>query len=617
MSGHIDFLVLYGNVGKHLLSYMPRSALACDPDKAGLKAAGIFACRIPFGRTEGSLSFYEFRRKQAPTPTAGQTPQTKALHDKRTALPGKPPRPFGPSMQLLDHRRPASALQQRFGGNAPLQLMPKSVVTMLTNTNLEVEPTFIAKGNAKFRITKFEASRFHVENVKRWLSAEEDKNLELTEEEIEGYEFVKMNEPGNPIEGTTDLYSVDELGKTGDEFAHVSEYGKSKIKDVTADRDVAWRSIVDHEKLPPPLASELTTDEEKYLSSQLLATQMIKSLMGILNAQEDEKVDEIPVAKEGAAESEISSSPVNEKTQTWLQNAPVDFLAHDKSIERQEAKGNNVDLTKHVAIVDESSKAEFHEKVKIAAELLNAIFSGIAPSFSPPAIFVHPIRGTRAWANGDAPEIDICISDPVEIIVHEVGHYIESKSHDLQDNVHGLIKMRRDKDYGPYKMRGKEFNDDEIRWKGKYPVTGQYTSKIYPTQKGDYKPATEVTSLTLEKLATSPSSLMAMVEGDPLQVLKVLGPIARMSAGEKQEIAVLEKWVENRNMVSFLRLVAYEYMDEIKDTAYEEDGELTLDELNKLFIKIGNDDIDAEIEALNIMDCFKGLHAKMLAWKDL
>jgi len=129
----------------------------------------------------------------------------------------------------------------------------------------------------------------------------------------------------------------------------------------------------------------------------------------------------------------------------------------------------------------------------------------------------------RAHKRGDG--IFIASDDQPEIIVHEVGHYLEDNlSPALWNDVAFLREYRHSQSASMFSKRkagaipANQEPDEggQGRYQGEYPATGEYTSKVY-----EAIGSTEVVSMTMEYLAT-PDKAKLLMERDPIQALIVL-----------------------------------------------------------------------------------------------
>lgn len=176
----------------------------------------------------------------------------------------------------------------------------------------------------------------------------------------------------------------------------------------------------------------------------------------------------------------------------------------------------------------------------------------VAPAFlstlAPPIIHVHAKpaqsilapKGFRAYQSGGG--IHIAQNEDMDIIVHEVGHYVENNLPpgawlDIRD----LISKRHEEaGGGTIASEGDTiFTRDEGRFKGEYAATGKYTSRAY----SDIG-STEMMSLTLEYLA-NPSKINKMINNDPQQLAIILRAINRDEYYRTPGIVEFEKYLPN------------------------------------------------------------------------
>jgi hypothetical protein len=131
--------------------------------------------------------------------------------------------------------------------------------------------------------------------------------------------------------------------------------------------------------------------------------------------------------------------------------------------------------------------------------------------------------GLRAYSSGN--EIHIAQNQSTDIIVHEIGHYIEDRlPMEKWAEIHKLLQSRRGTATRGGYISPLGFNEklswDEQRYPGSYPGTGIYTSRYYTGG------ATEVTSRTAEYLS-HPTRFKTLIETDPQQaalILRLLRP---------------------------------------------------------------------------------------------
>jgi hypothetical protein len=131
--------------------------------------------------------------------------------------------------------------------------------------------------------------------------------------------------------------------------------------------------------------------------------------------------------------------------------------------------------------------------------------------------------GLRAYTSGN--EVHIAQNQSTDIIVHELGHYIEDRlPMDKWAEIHKLLQKRKGTATKGGYISPVGFNEklswDEQRYPGSYPGTGIYTSRYYTSG------ATEVTSRTAEYLS-HPTRFKTLIETDPQQaalILRLLRP---------------------------------------------------------------------------------------------
>ena len=144
----------------------------------------------------------------------------------------------------------------------------------------------------------------------------------------------------------------------------------------------------------------------------------------------------------------------------------------------------------------------------------------------------------RAYQSEDAVTVDC--DDSAAVIVHEVGHYLESRMDALWWDVAALREWRDrgSRWFGSRAAGGIPVNEepnenDQGRYEGDYPVTGPYTSKVY-----EEIGATEMVSMTLERLSTAESA-KNLVSKDPVLLMTVL---RHLRPDDQQLQAVCEQW---------------------------------------------------------------------------
>ncbi len=146
-----------------------------------------------------------------------------------------------------------------------------------------------------------------------------------------------------------------------------------------------------------------------------------------------------------------------------------------------------------------------------------------------PQLKVHPMKQSKFRAFQSGSEVHLAADEPLPIVVHEVGHYLETHGavESWVDIQRLLTKRHQLAGGGSNTVTGPSGIRKEGRYAGEYPATGKYTSKAYDS--GD----TEVMSMTLEYLAR-PATFQAMLEKDPVQaavVLRAVQPRAYAARG--------------------------------------------------------------------------------------
>lgn len=155
-----------------------------------------------------------------------------------------------------------------------------------------------------------------------------------------------------------------------------------------------------------------------------------------------------------------------------------------------------------------------------------------------PRIVVHPMRSSDFRAFQDGGNINVAADEPLDIIVHEIGHYVETNGRlEAWVAIQKLILGRhraagggRNAVAGPLGIR------KEGRFEGTYATTGKYTSKAY----GDG--STEMMSMTLEYLA-NPGKFDRMVDRDPVQAAVVLRGLQPTAYAECDELRPFDKYL--------------------------------------------------------------------------
>ncbi|HEX3530513.1 MAG TPA: hypothetical protein VH988_25910 [Thermoanaerobaculia bacterium] len=163
---------------------------------------------------------------------------------------------------------------------------------------------------------------------------------------------------------------------------------------------------------------------------------------------------------------------------------------------------------------------EVKEKLRNADSLLKDLVNkSVLAKIKRPQVKVDKSFDHRAYQLKD--HISVAVSDEVDIIVHEVGHYLEMNYPDLWYDASLLLHSRHQNSAGLNAQSGEIGEQENVaqnqgRYQGEYPATGKYTSKIYETGG-----ATELTSMTMEYLST-PEKARALITKDPFQALLVL-----------------------------------------------------------------------------------------------
>ena len=120
-------------------------------------------------------------------------------------------------------------------------------------------------------------------------------------------------------------------------------------------------------------------------------------------------------------------------------------------------------------------------------------------------------------ANQDGDKVHFASGDEREIIIHEIGHYVEDQMpRENWLDIQSLMRARHAQAGGGDKME-KDAGDTYARMKGDYPgMAGfaPYTSKTYQT-------ATEVTSMTMQYLSKV-GDIQNLIDNDPTIVATVL-----------------------------------------------------------------------------------------------
>lgn len=185
------------------------------------------------------------------------------------------------------------------------------------------------------------------------------------------------------------------------------------------------------------------------------------------------------------------------------------------------------------AIFESQDMEAARRKIRDAdAVLKDLVNKSVLSKIVRPQVRVDRSFGHRAFQHKD--HISVAIGDGIDIIVHEVGHYIETSFPQLWFEASLLLHSRHQKS-GGLNAQSDEIGEQENvpdrkgRYRGEYPATGPYTSKIYETSG-----ATELVAMTMEYLS-DPKKALDLIREDPFQALLVLRRI-QPDDGELQEI---------------------------------------------------------------------------------
>lgn len=182
---------------------------------------------------------------------------------------------------------------------------------------------------------------------------------------------------------------------------------------------------------------------------------------------------------------------------------------------------------------------DFYKKM-VAPAFLSTIAPPIIQIHAKPAQSFLAPKGFRAYQSGN--EIHLAQNEDMDIVVHEVGHFVENKLPpgawlDIRDLI---AKRHTEAGGGTVASEGDTiFTRDEGRFKGEYAATGKYTSRAY----GDIG-STEMMSLTLEYLA-NPSKINKMIDKDPQQLAIILRALNRDEYYRTPGIVEFEKYLPN------------------------------------------------------------------------
>lgn len=175
-------------------------------------------------------------------------------------------------------------------------------------------------------------------------------------------------------------------------------------------------------------------------------------------------------------------------------------------------------------------KGTFRSRVVKADQMIRALVEAeILRALPRPTIKVHPQSESKFRAYQNGAEVHVAADEPIDIIVHEVGHYIE-KNGPLESwaDIQKLVMARHQAaGGGTAAQKGGSTTKKEGRFGGTYAATGKYTSKAYSS--GD----TEVMSMSMEYLA-NPKKFDKLLDKDPVQaaiVLRGLQPAAYAAEG--------------------------------------------------------------------------------------
>jgi hypothetical protein len=166
-------------------------------------------------------------------------------------------------------------------------------------------------------------------------------------------------------------------------------------------------------------------------------------------------------------------------------------------------------------------KADQTIRTLVEAEILGAL--------PRPTVKVHPQSESKFRAYQGGTEVHVAADEPTDIIVHEVGHYIE-RNGPLESwaDIQKLMQSRHGAaGGGTVAGKGPSSGKKEGRYAGAYAATGKYTSRAYSS--GD----TEVMSMSMEYLA-NPKKFDKLLDKDPVQaaiVLRGLQPAAYAAEG--------------------------------------------------------------------------------------
>jgi hypothetical protein len=165
-----------------------------------------------------------------------------------------------------------------------------------------------------------------------------------------------------------------------------------------------------------------------------------------------------------------------------------------------------------------------HAKIVAADAIIRRLVeAAVLGRLTPPIVHIHPQNDDdfRAYQGGN--EVHLASNEPVWIVVHETGHYLESRG-DKRSwvDIQRLLHTRHEAAGGGVAVAGSGNDKAEGRYRGDYKATGKYTSSIYKDG------ATEVMAMSVEYLA-NPKRFATLLDDDPLQaaiVIRALQPTA-------------------------------------------------------------------------------------------
>jgi hypothetical protein len=165
-----------------------------------------------------------------------------------------------------------------------------------------------------------------------------------------------------------------------------------------------------------------------------------------------------------------------------------------------------------------------HAKIVAADAIIRRMVeASVLGRLAPPVVHIHPQNDDVFRAHQSGTEVHLAANEPVWIIVHETGHYLES----LGDkgnwvDIQRLLHQRHEAAGGGTAVAGSGNDKAEGRYRGDYKATGKYTSSIYKDG------STEVMAMSVEYLA-NPKRFATLLDDDPLQaaiVIRALQPAA-------------------------------------------------------------------------------------------